>query len=68
MKWKEEIITNRSVYNKLYKCQFASCSYCKWNRGENSNRHYRSMRSWKRFRKNQYKDIITSKSTGLEVM
>ena len=50
------------VYTIAHKMQLdcagdIRCSFCKYHRGENSRRRYRSMRSWKRFRKTQYKTV-----------
>ena len=45
--------TNRSVYNKIAKELYSSCLYCGWHRG--CNRIFRKERSWKEYRKTQYK-------------
>jgi hypothetical protein len=35
-KEEEDTTTNRYVYNRRYKENNASCSYCKWHRNENA--------------------------------
>lgn len=49
-----ETTTNRSVYNKIAKDMYASCPYCGWHRG--CNKIFRRERSWKEYRKTQYKN------------
>jgi hypothetical protein len=45
--------TNNSVYKKYYKMKYASCSFCPWHRIENATHTVR--RSWKKYRRTQYK-------------
>lgn len=52
--------SNNKVYNKARKKVLEntgkiSCSFCPYNKGENSNHRFRGPRCWKDQRKTQYK-------------
>lgn len=56
-KYKKQITTtaNQTVYKKLLHQEFY-CDRCRANRGCNANSKYDCNRSWKKYRKTQYRE------------
>ena len=51
------ITSNRNVYNRIHKTFHAGCDRCARHGGCNRRKEGAIQRSWKKFRKNQWKEI-----------